>query len=131
MDSLLYWERDLPFPSSLPNELRRWKVTWQHHSDITKVPNTFHLALTACDSDSFPNIHKLLVIACTLPITSAEAERTFSLLRRIKTHLRSTMTEERMSDLGVIAMHYKERIPFNDIFDAFIQAQPRRLFQTD
>ena len=126
IESMLLWERDIPFPSSLQNELRRWQVLWQSH---TPVPNTFLLALASCDIDSFPNIHSLLVIACTLPITSAEAERSFSLLRRIKTYLRSTMGEERMSDLGVIAMHYGERISVDNVCRSFIQANPRRLFQ--
>ena len=100
MESLLYWERDLPFPSSLQNELRRWQILWQNTSqqilqtEVEQIPNTFLLALSSCDIDSFPNIHQLVVIACTLPITSSEAERSFSLLRRIKTCMRSAMAEE-------------------------------------
>ena len=122
---------DLPFPSSLQNELRRWQALWnsQLQGKAVNIPDTFILALGSCDSDSFPNIHRLLIISCTLPITSAEAERSFSLLRRIKTCVRSTMAEERMSDLGVIAMHYNERISVDDVCVAFTQAHPRRLFQ--
>ena len=51
-------------------------------------------------------IHKLFVIACVILITSVEAERSFSLLRRIKTYTRST-----------IAMHYGERISVLTIFE--------------
>ncbi len=128
--SLLFWESDLPFPSSLQNELRRWETLWQSQLGA-ETPNTFLLALGSCDSDSFPNIHQLLLISCTLPITSAEADRSFSLLRRIKTCLRSTMAEERMSDLGVIAMHYSERISVDDVDVCltFTQTHARRLFQ--
>ena len=32
------------------------------------------LPLVACDEDAFPNIHRLLLIACTLLITSTEGE---------------------------------------------------------
>ena len=39
------------------------------------------------------------------------------------------MAEERMSDLGVIAMHYSERISVDEVCLGFIQAHPRRLFQ--
>ena len=39
-----------------------------------ELPNNLLLALGACDEDAFPNIHHLLVIACTLLITSTEAE---------------------------------------------------------
>ena len=44
---------------------------------------TFYLAIGDFDEDAFPN---------TLPITSAEAERSFSSMKRIKTCSRSTMS---------------------------------------
>lgn len=124
---MLFWENDLPFPKSLGNELRRWQTMWQ--SAEKELPNNLLLALCAIDEDTFPNIHRLLLIACTLPISSAEAERSFSLMKRIKTCTRSTMSEERFSDLAVIAMHYPERFEVDEICDAFVKAHPRRLFQ--
>ena len=124
---MLFWENDLPFPKSLGNELRRWQTMWQ--SAEKELPHNLLLALGACDEDTFPNIHRLLLIACTLPISSAEAERSFSLMKRIKTCTRSTMSEERFSDLAVIAMHYPERFEVDEICDAFVKAHPRRLFQ--
>ena len=33
-----------------------------------EIPKTLLEALGACDRDSFPNIHFLLVVGCTLPI---------------------------------------------------------------
>eukprot|EP00731_Ephydatia_muelleri_P027602 Em0019g475a len=59
----------------------------------------------------------------------AEAERSFSLMKRIKTCTRSIMTEQRLSDLAIIAVHYSERIPVEEVCKAFIQEHPRRLFQ--
>ena len=136
LESLLYYKGDLPFPMSLGNELRRWNALWHKKKTepvsaglVPHLPDNLLLTLGACDRDSFPNIHYLLVIACTLPISSAEAERSFSLVRRIKTHLRSTMAEDQLSDLAVIAMHYGEWIPIDDVCRAFIQAHPRKLFQ--
>ena len=73
-----------------------------------EIPKTLLEALGACDRDSFPNIHFLLVVGCTLLISSAEAERSFSLMRRIKTYARSVMTE-RFSDLALISMRYKKK----------------------
>ena len=109
IDDLLYWEEDLLCSLSLTSELRRWQTLWEHRQDGVDTPNNLHQALASCDCDSFPNIHHLLVIGCILPITSAEAERSFSLLRRIKTYTRSTLAEEHFSDLAVIAMNYRER----------------------
>lgn len=79
---MLFWENDLPFPKSLGNELRRWQTMWQ--SAEKELPDNLLLALGACDEDTFPNIHRLLLIACTLPISSAEAEWSFSLMKRIR-----------------------------------------------
>ena len=71
----------------------------------------------------------LYIIACTLPITSAEAERSFSLLQRIKTYTRSMLASEDLSDLTVMSMHYSERISVDEVLHAFVQAHPRRIFQ--
>ena len=68
--------------------------------------------------------YRLLLIACTLPITSAEAERSFFLLRRLKTSARSTMAEDRLVHLSVIAMHYKNRVPADEV----CTNHPQRLF---
>nr|XP_047123504.1 zinc finger MYM-type protein 1-like [Hydra vulgaris] len=52
----------------------------------------------------FPNICIGLRIFCTLPVTVAQAERSFSRLALIKHDLRSTMTQGRVSGLGILAM---------------------------
>ena len=40
------------------------------------------------------DIKALLRICCTLPVGSADAERSFSCLRRLKTYLRNRMGED-------------------------------------
>ena len=100
---------------------------WQ--SAEKELPSDLLPALGACDVDTFPNIHRLLLIACILPVSSAEAERSFSLMKRVKTCTRSTMSAERFSDLAVIAMHDPERFEVDEICEVFVNAHPRRLFQ--
>ena len=105
------------FPKSMGSELRRWRCLWQskkdevqrwRKSDDCKLPSNLLLTPSACDSDSFLNIHCLLIIANMLPISSAESECSFSLMRRLKTYTRSAMMEEYLSDLAIIAMHFSE-----------------------
>ena len=62
------------------------------------IPNNLFLAL-----GSFPDIHSLLRMRSTLPITSAE-DKNFHFLW-IKTCTRYTLAEEHLSDHTVIAMH--------------------------
>ena len=53
----------------------------------------------------FPELLKVLKIFSTLPVTSCEAERSFSTLKRLKTFLRSTMGEDRLNSLAVLNIH--------------------------
>ena len=105
----IFWEEDLPTPKSIASELNRWKRVWT-------IPSNLLEALGSCDAD----IYYLLTIGCALPITSAEAEQTFSLLCRIKTYTRSTLQPEHFSDLAVIAMHYEQKIPVETVLEEFL-----------
>lgn len=53
---------------------------------------------------AFPNLVKVLQIILTIAITSASCERTFSSLKRIKTWLRTTMSEDRLVDLATLSI---------------------------
>ena len=55
-------------------------------------------------NDAFPQLTKLIRIAMTIAVSSAHCERTFSALKRIKTYLRSTMGEQRLSDFAVLSV---------------------------
>ncbi len=52
--------------------------------------------------DSFPQIVKVLVHLATLPVTTCTCERSFSMMRIVKTYLRSTMTNERLNDVCML-----------------------------
>ena len=52
--------------------------------------------------ESFPNACITLRILLTIPVTIASAERSFSKLKLIKSNLRSTMSQERLSGLVII-----------------------------
>ena len=55
--------------------------------------------------DMFTEVDKLICLYFTIPITTATAERSFSVLRCIKTYLRSTMTEERLNNAMLLHCH--------------------------
>ena len=90
---LAFWESDLTHPIALKNEIKDWNAKWSDNRG-DNVPTNLLEALEQCDQDVYPCIHKLLIIGCTLPVTSCEAERSFSALRRTMTHVRSSMGEE-------------------------------------
>ena len=75
---------------------------------IEKDKRPTHLvnALKQCDELTYPNLFVLLKIAATLPVTSSEFERPFSVMRRLRTWLRACMTAERISVLALMHIHY-------------------------
>ena len=90
------------FPGSLSDveqEFKLWQVKWKNGKIMAN--NAFD-ALEQC-TVNYPNIKLLLQILATLPVTTASAERTFSMLRRLKTWPRSTMTEDRLNGLALLA----------------------------
>ncbi len=53
---------------------------------------------------AFPNLFSLFQIILTMAVTSASCERSFSSMKRIKTWLRTTMTDNRLADLSVLSI---------------------------
>ena len=69
-------------------------VNWSFLETLHLLCNpTYHLY------DAFPEVCKVYSIAVAIPISTCTAERSFSALKRVKTRLRSTMTQERLEDL--------------------------------
>ena len=118
--ALEFYENDLPSPHVVDVELLRWKRKWCSTEDAD-------LPTSAVHQEFFPNIHTLICILCTLPITSAECERLFGTLRRLKTYLRSTMSSERESGLALMNINYHRDINIEEVINTFAQRQPRRL----
>lgn len=76
--------------------------------------------------DLFSNIKTLLQLFCTLPVTSATPERTFSTLKRIKTYLRSTISQERLNGLALTNTNKEENVTVEEISQVFIKNSDRR-----
>ncbi|XP_031335363.1 zinc finger MYM-type protein 1-like [Photinus pyralis] len=66
-----------------------------------------HLILCGLKS-TFPNVETLLRIYHTIPISNASGERSFSALKRIKTYLRNSVGQERLSNLAILHIESEE-----------------------
>lgn len=79
---------------------------------------------------TFTETVSLLKILITTPMTTAESERCFSTLKRIKTFLRNTMTQDRLNALAMLSMEKKlvRNIPdFNErVIEHFATQKDRR-----
>jgi len=78
---------------------------WRTYFKDKELPETAQSSLQYASPLMFPNFRKMLIHTMVLPVTSCEAERSFSALRRIKTYLRSTMKQERLTGLALLNVH--------------------------
>ena len=53
----------------------------------------------------FSEVHNLIRLFLTIPITSSTSERSFSTLRRLCNYVRSTMTEKRLNNCFLVHVH--------------------------
>jgi len=83
-------ENDLKHETLLPKSLLR---------EGPQLPTSLaqFISFIAPYKGTFDSLYKLLIIAVTLPDTSASCEVIFSKMKLVKTFLRNSMTSERLS----------------------------------
>ncbi|GKE51981.1 zinc finger MYM-type protein 1, partial [Tanacetum coccineum] len=76
-----------------------------------------------------PNAIIAYIVLLTIPVTVASVERSFSKLKLLKSYLRSTMTQERLNGLALIAIESDllEGIHYEDVIDNFASKNVRRI----
>uniref|UniRef100_A0A8I6XZ00 HAT C-terminal dimerisation domain-containing protein n=1 Tax=Hordeum vulgare subsp. vulgare TaxID=112509 RepID=A0A8I6XZ00_HORVV len=79
--------------------------------------------------DCFPNASIAYRVLLTIPVTVALAERSFSKLKLLKSYMRTTMTQQRLNDLAIIALESEvlEKIDYEDIIEDFISKNTARM----
>ena len=92
-------------------------------STICEVMNSSDLG-----KSMFTEVHKLLTIYLTVPMTSATAEQTFSSLWRLKNYLRSTMTQKRLNNVVLMHTHKEctDKVNLLSITKKFVTSNERR-----
>ena len=119
------FESDLPEPRYLSTELKSWESYWEMFHG--RRPSTISDLLPFIDKMIFPNIYTALQIAATIPVTTCSCERSISVLRRLKTYLRNSMTESRMNGLALLHVHREVSLDVDSIIDRFARQHPRRM----
>ena len=127
------YEKDVNF-DSLQSELKLLEtVTKQTFPEIKRVTSmeTVVSILTYGQNGThlLPNVIRLMHIYLLAPLTTASAERSFSVQRSLKTYLRSTITEKRYNNLLMLNMHKArtDSICLKTIAKEFVGKNERRL----
>ena len=115
---------------NLRNELNLWyeykkrkSLRFSSFKDLIENFSKFNL------KNIFPELFILIKIYLSIPISSATGERSFSALRRIKTWLRNTCGQERLSDLALLHIESEEldSINIDQAVDMFAKLSDRRM----
>lgn len=79
--------------------------------------------------DTYPNLTIALRLLLSLPVTVASGERSFSSLKRLKTYLRSTMSQDRLSALAVISIEHDitKTLDIDSVITKFAEAKARKV----
>ncbi|XP_060778845.1 zinc finger MYM-type protein 1-like isoform X2 [Neoarius graeffei] len=115
--------------SRLKTELRLI-YSKEEFKDCSGAVNLFQLFMENNLGEVFSETVALLKILITTPMITAEAQRCFSTLKRIKTFLRNTMTQERLNALAMLSMEKRlvtEMMDFNQkVIEKFASQKERR-----
>ena len=90
------------------------------------MPTSLCKTLDAVSPVLYPSIDTILCIMLKMPVTSATAERSFSVLRRLKTYVRSTMNNDRLSSLALMHIHRNFSVYLDKVIEKFVSDKKRK-----
>lgn len=90
-------------------------------------PNDIAAAILLGKENFLPAVTTLLRLFGTIPVSNATAERSFSALKRLKTYLRSTMGEERLTGLALLHVNKSTEVDPDDIIELYASKKERRI----
>ena len=77
-------------------------------NDPTLMDVVAYLRSLNTSSTFMSEVVKLVILILVAPATNATSERSFSALRRVKTYLRTTMSQQRLNHLMVLHIHKED-----------------------
>ena len=118
--------------NDIESEMLLLKRIFDVNFKIDKVApkNIFEQILKLRLSNVFPNVLIALRIFLSLPATVASNERSFSVLKRIKSFFRSTMSQERLNGLAMLNINSDKAklLDYSSVINEFAQKKARKSF---
>ncbi|KAJ8897448.1 hypothetical protein PR048_002794, partial [Dryococelus australis] len=115
----------LPEHSIFDAEFSIWKNKWLKEDPKSRPANALD-AFAIYVKHFFTNVKKLLQVIATLPVSTATPERTFPTSRRLKTYLRNSVGEMRLTGLALLSVHRCIQVKTEVV--SRILKMPRRIF---
>ena len=105
-------------------ELISWVGRWRE-KNADERPKKILQCLNSVNMCLYPNVKVVFLVFLTLPVTTCSVERSFSEMRLLKTWLRSSMTDERLSALALMHFNYELEIPYEKLIIKWSQLKDR------
>ena len=105
--------------NGLDAEISRWKSYWSRQASTDRPKRVMETISRAEELGTYPVISKLLRIFATIPVTTATNERSFSSLKLVKTYLRSTMAEDRLTGLAHLYINKDIKLDYEKVINEF------------
>ena len=85
--------------------------------------------LSPAQKSYFSEVWSLAQLILVMPATNAVSERSFSAMRRLKTYLRSTMSQSRLNHVMLLNINKDrvDKLDIDDIANQFVQGNEHRL----
>ena len=95
---------------------------------ITAILN-WAKSLSRVERSLFSEIIVIIRLLLVMPATNAVSERGFSAMRRIKSFLRSTMSQQRLNHLMILSVHKEkcDKLKLSEIANDFVSGNENRL----
>ncbi|KAH7958189.1 hypothetical protein HPB51_027824 [Rhipicephalus microplus] len=126
-DAVQFYLGDIPSANVIEAEFTLW-VNKCCQIEEKNRPACALQALEMCNRDFFPNIHSLLSILATLPVSTSTPERTFSTLRRLKSYLRNHVNNDRLTGLALLSIHRELQVTPEQVLTEFCKLPRRKNF---
>ena len=91
------------------------------------LPQTLVETLDVANAAFYPGIYVAVKTLLTYPVLACAAERSFSSMKRLKTPLRNTMTDDCLSSLAILHIHKEKEINVESVLGQFAQHKEGRL----
>ena len=119
---------DMHDTSTLDAEIELWENKWMNVPDtIEKEFSSVQNLLDIVEPSIYPNIYRVLELLAVFPPTTCTCERSISIIRRLKTPLRATMTQSRFNDLALMMVHRDLELDLNELINRMAVDYPKRL----
>jgi hypothetical protein len=119
-----YWNAHVYKSHDFVEEVERWNIRWAlADGKPERLLETLH-ATNPDLNTRYIQHHQYLL---TMQVSSATSMGSFSALRRVKSYLRSTMNDERLSNLSLMHIHRHVQVDLVMIIDDFVSRRNRRL----